>query len=60
MCDPIGFLVFSATGADVGTVIVNGQTVVDNRVLQTTDLGAALARLAEAAARVSARIGERL
>jgi cytosine/adenosine deaminase-related metal-dependent hydrolase len=58
--DPIGFIVFSATGADVDTVIVNGRTVVENRVLQTTDLDAALARLAEAAARVAARIGDRL
>ena len=60
MRDPIGFLVFSATGADVDTVIVNGHTVVRNRVVQTTDLDAALGRLAEAAARVSARIGDRL
>jgi 5-methylthioadenosine/S-adenosylhomocysteine deaminase len=58
--DPIGFIVFSATGADVETVIVNGRAVVEDRVLQTTDLDAALARLAEAAARVTARIGDRL
>jgi cytosine/adenosine deaminase-related metal-dependent hydrolase len=60
MRDPIGFIVFSATGSDVDTVIVNGRTVVENRVLKTTDLDAALAKLAEAAARVSARIGDRL
>jgi cytosine/adenosine deaminase-related metal-dependent hydrolase len=60
MRDPIGFIVFSATGSDVDTVIVNGRTVVENRQLKTTDLDAAMAKLAEAAARVSERIGDRL
>jgi cytosine/adenosine deaminase-related metal-dependent hydrolase len=60
MRDPIGFLVFSATGADVDTVIVNGQTVVRNRHLLTLDLPHALTRLAEASERVSKRIAGRL
>jgi 5-methylthioadenosine/S-adenosylhomocysteine deaminase len=60
MRDPIGFIVFNATGADVSTVIVDGRTVVANRAVLTVDVPAATARLAEAARRVSDRIGKRL
>lgn len=56
MRDPLAFLVFSATGADVDTVIVDGRTVVRDRRLLTTDLDDALGRLSRAGEEVYARI----
>ena len=56
MRDPLGFIVFSATGADVDSVIVNGRMVVRHREITTFDLPAAMARLAEASRRVATRI----
>jgi 5-methylthioadenosine/S-adenosylhomocysteine deaminase len=35
--DPIATLVYSARGADVDTVVIGGQTVMENRVMQTID-----------------------
>jgi cytosine/adenosine deaminase-related metal-dependent hydrolase len=56
MRDPLGFIVFSATGADVNTVIVNGRTVVRERKLVHLDLSESIARLSDAARRVSCRV----
>ncbi len=54
--DPVKFIVSSATGADVRTVIVDGRTAVRDRVVLGTDLPAALDRLREAGRRVHARV----
>ena len=55
MRDPIAFIVFSATGADVRSVIINGRMVVEERKILTMDMPTALKKLAEASRRVSAR-----
>ena len=54
--DPVGFIVSSATGADVRTVVVDGRTVVRERAVLGTDLPAAVERLREAGRRVHARV----
>lgn len=54
--DPIKFIVSSATGADVRSVVVNGRTIVRDRRLLTCDLPAAIGRLREAGDRVFSRI----
>ncbi|MBS0219637.1 MAG: amidohydrolase family protein [Proteobacteria bacterium] len=56
MRDPLKFVVFSASASDVDTVIVDGQTIVENRTIKTMDLPAALSRLNEASRRVWARV----
>lgn len=58
MRDPFAFLVFSATGADIDTVIVDGKTVVHNRRVTTLDLERSLSRLRASAERVYASIDQ--
>jgi len=47
--DPYSHLVYAATGADVQTVLVHGQVVVQDRRLLTFDLEETLARARELA-----------
>jgi cytosine/adenosine deaminase-related metal-dependent hydrolase len=54
--DPFKHLVFGASGADVDTVIVDGEIVVERRRVMKTDLSEALAKLKEAGKRVWARV----
>lgn len=56
MRDPFKFLVLSASGSDVDTVIIDGRRVVEGREILTTDLAAVLARLEEASRRVWRRL----
>jgi 5-methylthioadenosine/S-adenosylhomocysteine deaminase len=53
--DPYSHLVYAATGADVQTVLVHGQVVVQDRRLLTFDLEETLARARELARWVSVR-----
>jgi 5-methylthioadenosine/S-adenosylhomocysteine deaminase len=50
--DPYSHLVYAATGADVQTVVVHGQVVVQDRQILTFDLAETLARARELALRL--------
>ena len=50
--DPFSHLVYAATGADVQTVVVNGEILVEDRQLLAFDLAETLARARERARRV--------
>jgi 5-methylthioadenosine/S-adenosylhomocysteine deaminase len=50
-------LVYYATGADVHTVVIDGQVVMEDRVVQTVNEGEVLDRLQEHAERLWQRAG---
>ncbi len=52
MYDPYSHLVYAATGADVQTVVVDGQVLVEDRQLKALDLAETLSRARELARRV--------
>lgn len=54
--DPFNFLVFAASGDDVDTVIIDGNTVVKDGEVRTLDIQSANRRANEAAGRVRANI----
>ena len=54
--DPFRFMVYTATGDDVDTVLIDGRTVVRDGKVLTIDIPAAVAALNEAARRVRPRI----
>ncbi len=54
--DPFKFMAYSASGADVDTVIIDGRTVVDQGKLVFCDLPTALDKLREAITRVHDRV----
>ncbi|MFP3868075.1 MAG: amidohydrolase family protein [Desulfobacteraceae bacterium] len=54
MYNPYSHLVYVASGADVGTVLINGRIIVRDRQVRTFEVGEAMARVREIAGRIKA------
>ena len=54
---PVSSIVYSAGGADVDTVIIDGQLVMENRVIKTVDEGALMGKMQMAADSLLERSG---
>ena len=53
----VSHLVYSATGADVRDVIIDGKVIIENRKLLTLDEGEILERMGELRQEIAERIG---